>query len=115
MMNSRIAKYSTPTGYRGLTFDNASRITQIGNYLGTSTTASGTQSFTYDNAGRLLSFNGYINNGNNVANITLMLVIFNSSLRENTLNCPPLLVFVFSFVPFISLTAPAADRAISHW
>jgi RHS repeat-associated protein len=68
--NSRIAKYSTPTGYRGLTFDNASRITQIGNYLGTSTTASGTQSFTYDNAGRLLSFNGYINNGNNVANIT---------------------------------------------
>jgi RHS repeat-associated protein len=69
-LNSRIAKYSTPTGYRGLTFDSASRITQIGNYLGTSTTASGTQSFTYDNAGRLLSFNGYINNGNNVANIT---------------------------------------------
>jgi len=69
-LNSRIAKYSTPTGYRGLTFDNASRITQIGNYLGASTTASGTQSFTYDNAGRLLSFNGYINNGNNVANIT---------------------------------------------
>ena len=70
MTNSRIAKYSTPTGYRGLTFGNASRITQISNYLGVSTTASGTQSFTYDNAGRLLSFNGYINNGNNVANIT---------------------------------------------
>jgi len=66
----RIANYSSPTGYRGLTFDNASRITQISNYLGVSTTASGTQSFTYDNAGRLLSFNGYINNGNNVANIT---------------------------------------------
>jgi RHS repeat-associated protein len=66
----RIAKYSAPTGYRGLTFDNASRITQISNYLGVSTTASGTQSFAYDNAGRLLSFNGYINNGNNVANIT---------------------------------------------
>jgi hypothetical protein len=41
MMVSRIAKYSTPTGYRGLTFDNASRITQINNYLGASTTASG--------------------------------------------------------------------------
>jgi RHS repeat-associated protein len=58
------------SGYRKLTFDNASRITQIGNYLGTSITSNGTQSFTYDNAGRLLSFNGYINNGNNVANIT---------------------------------------------
>jgi RHS repeat-associated protein len=58
------------SGYRKLTVDNASRITQIGNYLGTSITSNGTQSFTYDNAGRLLSFNGYINNGNNVANIT---------------------------------------------
>jgi RHS repeat-associated protein len=67
--NSRIEKYSTPTGYRKLTFDNGGRITQIGNFVGTSTTASATQSFTYDNAGRLLSFSGFINNGNNAANI----------------------------------------------
>ena len=31
-LNSRIAQYSTPTGYRALTFDNASRINVIGNY-----------------------------------------------------------------------------------
>jgi RHS repeat-associated protein len=68
--NSRIAQYSTPTGYRALTFDNASRIATIGNYLGASTTPNATQAFSYDNAGRLSYFTGYTSNGPAQANIT---------------------------------------------
>ncbi len=64
-LNGRIQKYTTPTGYRALTFDNASRITSITDYLGTSTTPNATQSFGYDNAGRLVSFNGFTSNGVN--------------------------------------------------
>ncbi len=68
--DSRIQKYSTPTGYRGLTFDNAGRIAQIGDYIGTvNATLSGTQSFGYDNVGRLTSFSGFTSNGNGQASI----------------------------------------------
>jgi RHS repeat-associated protein len=63
--NSRIQKYTTPSGYRALTFDNAGRITGIGDYLGTATTASATQAFGYDNAGRLTNFLGFTSNGIN--------------------------------------------------
>ena len=69
-LNSRIEKYNTPTGNRKLTFDNASRITGIGDYLGASTTANATQTFGYDNVGRLTSFTGFTSNGNASANIT---------------------------------------------
>jgi RHS repeat-associated protein len=63
--NSRIQKYTTPSGYRALTFDNAGRITQIGDYLGTATTTTNTQTFAYDNAGRLTSFVGFTSSGIN--------------------------------------------------
>jgi RHS repeat-associated protein len=63
--NSRIQKYTTPSGYRALTFDNAGRITQIGDYIGSATTASATQTIGYDNVGRLTSFTGFTSNGLN--------------------------------------------------
>jgi RHS repeat-associated protein len=65
--NNRIQKYTTPSGYRALTFDNASRITAITDYLGTSTTPNATQTFGYDNAGRLTTFVGFTSNGTNAA------------------------------------------------
>jgi RHS repeat-associated protein len=65
--NSRIEKYTTPSGYRKLSFDDAGRITSIGDYLGTSTTASSTQTFGYDNSGRLTSFTGFTSSGINAA------------------------------------------------
>ncbi len=64
-LNGRIEKYTTPTGYRKLGFDNASRITSIGDYLGTSTTLNASQTFGYDNAGRLTTFAGFTSNGVN--------------------------------------------------
>ncbi len=64
-LNGRIEKYTTPTGYRKLGFDNASRITSIGDYLGTSTTLNASQTFGYDNAGRLVTFSGFTSNGVN--------------------------------------------------
>ena len=68
-LNSRIDKYSTPSGYRKLSFDSGSRITVIGDYLGTSTTPTATQTFGYDNAGRLNSFTGFTTNGSGQPNI----------------------------------------------
>jgi RHS repeat-associated protein len=64
-LNGRIEKYTTPSGYCKLSFDNASRITAITDYLGTSTTPNATQTFSYDNAGRLTSFVGFTSNGLN--------------------------------------------------
>jgi RHS repeat-associated protein len=64
-LNGRIEKYTTPSGYRKLSFDNASRITAITDYLGTSTIPNATQTFGYDNAGRLTSFVGFTSNGLN--------------------------------------------------
>lgn len=63
--NQRIEKYSTPLGYRGLTFDDGGRITSIKNYQGLQNPVLlGTQTFGYDNAGRLTSFSGFTSNGN---------------------------------------------------
>jgi RHS repeat-associated protein len=64
-LNGRIEKYTTPSGYRKLSFDNASRITAITDYLGVSTIPNATQTFGYDNAGRLTSFVGFTSNGLN--------------------------------------------------
>ncbi len=54
---------TTPSGFRTIQYDNASRIVGINNYTGA--TLNGSQTFTYDNAGRLTTFSGYTSNGVN--------------------------------------------------
>jgi YD repeat-containing protein len=54
---------TTPSGFRTIQYDNASRIVGISNYTGA--TLNGSQTFTYDNAGRLTTFSGYTSNGVN--------------------------------------------------
>jgi RHS repeat-associated protein len=61
--SSRTQQYTTPSGFRTISYDNASRIVGISNYTGA--TLNGSQTFTYDNAGRLTTFSGYTSNGVN--------------------------------------------------
>ncbi|MBL8521047.1 MAG: choice-of-anchor D domain-containing protein [Betaproteobacteria bacterium] len=74
-LNSRIEKYSTPTGYRQLGFDDGGRITSMKNCSGTTAPCPTqdilwTNSYGYDTVGRLTSFSGTTSNGDGLANIT---------------------------------------------
>lgn len=69
-LNGRTERYLTSSGFRKLTFDDAGRITQIGDHLGSNTTPNATQAFGYDNAGRLVSFNGFTSAGNQTQSFT---------------------------------------------
>ncbi|MBL8519543.1 MAG: choice-of-anchor D domain-containing protein [Betaproteobacteria bacterium] len=74
-LNGRIEKYSTPTGYRQLGFDDGGRITSMKNCSGTTSPCPTgnilwTNSYGYDSVGRLTSFSGSTSNGDGQANIT---------------------------------------------
>ncbi|MBL8519749.1 MAG: hypothetical protein JNK75_03675 [Betaproteobacteria bacterium] len=75
-LNSRIERYSTPTGYRQLGFDDGGRITSMKNCSGSTTVPCPTpnllwtNTYGYDTTGRLTAFTGSTSNGDAAANIT---------------------------------------------